>query len=99
METVSLKDLQQFFQNPAKFFVERRLEFRLPEDQEFLSDEEPFFVTGLDAFNFKQEIVEAFLDRRPSDKILSAWKGGGHLPPGPTGVWKPTTWLRKPSRS
>jgi exodeoxyribonuclease V gamma subunit len=85
-KTVSLKDLQRFFQNPAKFFVERRLEFRLPEDGELLSDEEPFSVDGLDAFDFKQEIVEAFLDRRPPEKLLAAWKGGGHLPPGPTGV-------------
>ena len=85
-KTVSLKDLQQFFQNPAKFFVQRRLEFRLPEDRELLSDEEPFSVAGLDAFNFKQEIVEAFLNRQPPEKVLAAWQGGGQLPPGATGI-------------
>jgi exodeoxyribonuclease V gamma subunit len=84
-KTVLLKDLQHFFQNPAKYFVEHRLEFRLPEDQELLSDEEPFAVDGLDAFNFKQEIVGAFLERRLPEKLLSAWTGGGQLPPGPTG--------------
>ncbi len=83
---VSLKDLQSFFQNPAKFFVQRRLDFRLPEDEELLSDEEPFSVGGLDAFNFKQEIVEAFLDKRPLEKLLAAWQGGGQLPPGATGI-------------
>jgi exodeoxyribonuclease V gamma subunit len=85
-KTVSLKDLQRFFQNPAKFFVERRLELRLPEEKDFLSDEEPFSVDGLDAFRFKQEIVEAFLNQRPADELLAAWKGGGRLPPGPTGA-------------
>jgi exodeoxyribonuclease V gamma subunit len=83
---VSIKDLQSFFQNPAKYFVQRRLDFRLPEDKELLSDEEPFSVDGLNAFNFKQEIVEAFLDKRPLDKLLAAWQGGGQLPPGATGI-------------
>ncbi len=83
---VSIKDLQSFFQNPAKFFVQRRLDFRLPEDEELLSDEEPFSVGGLNAFNFKQEIVEAFLDKRPLEKLLAAWQGGGQLPPGATGI-------------
>ena len=85
-KTILLKDLQQFFQNPAKFFVQRRLEIRLPEDRELLSDEEPFSVDGRDAFVFKQEIVEAFLDRRTPEKVLAAWQGGGQLPPGPTGI-------------
>ena len=85
-KTVSLRDLQNFFHNPAKFFVQRRLEFRLPEDHELLSDEEPFFVDGLDAYSFKQEIVEAFLNRQPPEKVLSAWHGGGRLPPGATGI-------------
>ena len=85
-KTVSIKDLQNFFQNPAKFFVQRRLDFRLPEDKELLSDEEPFSVDALDAFNFKQEIVEAFLEKRPPEKLLAAWQGGGQLPPGATGI-------------
>ena len=85
-KNISLRDLQSFFQNPAKFFVQRRLEFRLPEDEELLSDEEPFSVGGRDAFNFKQEIIEAFLNRQPVEKILAAWPGGGQLPPGATGI-------------
>jgi len=83
---VSIKDLQSFFQNPAKFFVQRRLDFRLPDDEDLLSDEEPFTADGLNAFNFKQEIVEAFLDKRPLERLLAAWQGGGQLPPGVTGV-------------
>ena len=85
-KNVPLKDLQSFFQNPAKFFVQRRLDFRLPEDKELLSDEEPFSVDALDAFNFKQEIIEAFFDKRPPEGLLAAWQGGGQLPPGATGI-------------
>ena len=83
---VSIKDLQSFFQNPARFFVQRRLDFSLPEDKELLSDEEPFSVDALDAFNFKQEIVEAFLEKRAPEKLLAAWQSGGQLPPGATGI-------------
>ena len=85
-KNVSLKDLQYFLQNPARFFVQRRLDFRLPDDQELLSDEEPFSVDALDAFNFKQEIIEAFVDKRAPEKLLAAWQGGGQLPPGATGI-------------
>ena len=85
-KTVLLNDLQSFFQNPAKFFVQRRLEFRLPEDAESLSDEEPFSVAGLAAFNFKQEIVEAILAKQSPEKLLAAWQGGGQWPPGATGI-------------
>ena len=84
-KSVSLADLQKFFDNPAKFFVQRRLEFRLPEDHELLSDEEPFSVDGLDAFNFKQEMVEAILNQRPVENLMAVWTGGGRLPPGATG--------------
>ena len=84
-KTVALTDLQKFFDNPAKFFVQRRLGFRLPEDQELLSDEEPFAVDSLDAFHFKQEIVAAAVAGHPPENLVSAWQGGGRLPPGPTG--------------
>ena len=84
-KTISLADLQKFFDNPAKFFVERRLEFRLPRDNELLADEEPFAVDGRAAFQLKQEIIEASLTERSSETLLAAWQGGGQLPPGATG--------------
>ena len=84
-KTVSLADLQRFFDNPAKFFIERRLEFCLPRDNELLADEEPFAVDGRDAFQLKQEIVEASLTQRSSESLLAAWQSGGQLPPGATG--------------
>jgi exodeoxyribonuclease V gamma subunit len=85
-KTVSLRDLQYFFQNPAKFFVKRRLEFRLPDDGELLADEELFSVGGLDAYQLKQEILDAFFERRPVEKLLAAWQAGGRLPVGSVGA-------------
>jgi len=85
-QTVSLRDLLSFFQNPARFFIQRRMEFRLPEDRDILPDDERFCLDKLDVYRFKQEIIEAVLDRRPLEKLAATWQGGGQLPPGPSGL-------------
>ena len=85
-ETVALKDLQAFFRNPAKFFVEKRLEFRLPEDDEALSDDEPFGVEGLAAYQCKQDILDALFTAKPRAQLIAQWRGNGALPPGEAGA-------------
>jgi exodeoxyribonuclease V gamma subunit len=84
-KTVTLRDLQFFYRNPSRFFVEKRLEFRLPTDKDLLQEEEPFSVDGLDAFAFKQEILDSFFSRKSRSQLLAVWKGSGQLPPGPAG--------------
>jgi len=84
-KAVTLRDLQFFFRNPSRFFVEKRLEFRLPEDRDLLQEEEPFSVGGLEAFNLKQQILDSFFDQKPISRLVSVWKGSGLLPPGPAG--------------
>jgi exodeoxyribonuclease V gamma subunit len=85
-ETVALKDLQAFFRNPAKFFVEKRLEFRLPEDDEAMSDDEPFGVEGLDAYQCKQDILDALFTATPRAQLIAQWRGNDALPPGEAGA-------------
>jgi exodeoxyribonuclease V gamma subunit len=85
-KTASLRNLQWFFRNPSRFFVEKRLEFRLPEDKELLQEEEPFSLDGLEAFQCKQEILESLFTQRSRSSLIAAWKGSGQLPPGPTGA-------------
>lgn len=83
---LALKDLQSFFRNPAKFFVNHRLEFKLPEDKELLQDEEPFELNKLQEFQRKQEALESALDGRNQPNLLPLWKGRGQLPPGAVGT-------------
>ena len=71
-KTVTLKDLQFFYRNPSRFFVEKRLEFRLPTDKDLLQEEEPFSVDGLDAFAFKQEILD-FIQAAHDFNILNGF--------------------------
>ena len=85
-KTVTLRDLQSFFRNPSRFFVERRLEFKLPEDKELLQEEEPFSLDALEAYHCKQDVLESLFTRKPRLALLAAWKGSGLLPPGPAGT-------------
>jgi exodeoxyribonuclease V gamma subunit len=80
---VTLKNLQSFYRNPSCFFVQKRLEFRLPEDKDLLQEEEPFSVDGLEAYHCKQEILDAIFNKKSAAQLLAVWKGSGQLPPGP----------------
>jgi exodeoxyribonuclease V gamma subunit len=84
-KTVTLKNLQSFYHNPCRFFVEKRLEFKLPEDTDLLQEEEPFSVDGLEAYHCKQEVLDAIFDKKSRSQLLAVWKGSGQLPPGPAG--------------
>lgn len=84
--TVALRDLQRFFRNPARAFVEKTLEFKLPEDKDLILDEEPFSVDGLDVFQCKQAVLEAHLSGKPAAQLIQVWRGQGKLPPGPAGL-------------
>jgi exodeoxyribonuclease V gamma subunit len=84
-KTVTLRDLQSFYRNPSRYFIEKRLEFRLPTDKDLLQEEEPFSVDGLEAFTCKQEILDSLFSRKPRSQLLAVWKGSGQLPPGPAG--------------
>jgi len=82
---VALRELQRFYRNPSQVFLEKSLEFRLPEDNELLLDEEPFTLDALAAFQCKQEALECGIAGRPASSLLATWKGSGRLPPGPAG--------------
>jgi len=85
-KAVTLKNLQSFYHNPCRFFVEKRLEFKLPEDGDLLQEEEPFSVDGLEAYRCKQEVLDAIFDKKSRSQLLAVWKGSGQLPPGPAGA-------------
>jgi exodeoxyribonuclease V gamma subunit len=86
LKTISLKELEWFMRNPSRYFVEKRLEFRLPEVKELLVDEEPFSLDGLVAYQYKQEVLDALFSRRPTSRLIAGWRGSGNLPPGPVGT-------------
>ncbi len=84
-EAIPLQELKWFFKNPCRVFVERSLQFRLPEDGDQLLDEEPFTLDGLSAYRCKQEALEGLVLKREPEGLMATWKGSGQLPPGPVG--------------
>ena len=58
----------------------------MPKDEDLLQEEEPFSVDGLEAYNCKQEVLDAIFNKKSSAQLLAVWKGSGQLPPGPAGA-------------
>ena len=82
---VSLRDLADFFCNPAKFFVQKRLNIKLSEVPEGLDEAEPFIVDGRDSYTIKQDMVEKQLEGAPVDGLNAALRCSGELPLGHVG--------------
>jgi exodeoxyribonuclease V gamma subunit len=87
LSEVALVDLHRFLKHPIRYFLERRLELRLPRDQDAPSGTFPTAVAGLDAWRLGSELLElrmelhlTHLDRSGSgleDALLAltdAWK-------------------------
>jgi exodeoxyribonuclease V gamma subunit len=63
---VELKSLLDFFGNPARHFVRRRLGLLLEEEKDDLDDDEPFEIDRLKAYKIKEELVARALDGAPA---------------------------------
>lgn len=83
--TITLDDLADFFCNPARFIVTRRLGARLPVEEEPPRDDESFALPGLDEYFIRQCVVEAVVEGRPLDTQYPLLKAAGVLPPGEAG--------------
>ena len=88
LRTVTLKNLQSCYRNPSRFFVTKRLEYRLPEDKDMMEDQEPFALDALAAFKLKQTAVDLLLEKAESrkQKVVSLWKAQGEVPPAAAGT-------------
>ncbi|MCS7337550.1 MAG: exodeoxyribonuclease V subunit gamma [Verrucomicrobiae bacterium] len=82
---LTLDDLAEFFSNPARFIVTRRLGARLPIDEEPPPDEDAFALGPLDAYAVKQHLVEAAVEGKSPDTQYTIFKAAGLLPPAEAG--------------
>ncbi len=71
--------LVKFFANPAKYFLERRLNLRLPKSEEAVDDCEPLLVEALDRWKLQHRLVRGGAGV-PND--LRLWQAEGVLPAG-----------------
>ncbi|UCD89658.1 MAG: exodeoxyribonuclease V subunit gamma [Desulfobacterales bacterium] len=84
-KTLDIKDLSQFFNNPARFFLERRLGVYLYETMEVPDERENFIIDPLIAYQMGQDMVKNRLSGSDLKDLLPQQKALGRLPHGRVG--------------
>jgi exodeoxyribonuclease V gamma subunit len=84
--TVDVAALGEFFCNPARWLVTRRLGLRFEEKEEVLEEVEPFEVAALDGYAIRQDLVELGRKGANPRDALRLMKASGRLPLGETGA-------------
>lgn len=82
---ISLNELIAFYRSPAKYFLEKRLCLRLPQEEWADEESEPFAVDGLTAYQIKQDLLEKTLAAANDEQVLAASRAAGMLPVGVAG--------------
>ena len=84
--TVDAGALAEFFCNPARWLVTRRLGLRFEEQDEALEEVEPFAVAALDGYTMRQALVDMGLRGASPKDALQLMKASGRLPLGEAGA-------------
>ena len=82
--SVELRELIAFWKNPSRYFVRKRLGLSLWENEDCLSDIEPFDVDHLERYRIKEELLANELE---TGELLSSevFQARGILPAGTMG--------------
>ena len=84
-KTIDVFDLIQFFSNPSRYLINRRLGLYLGEESRILDDEEPFEVKGLEKYLLESKLLEDRIAGRDLRKLQRIIKAAGQLPHGAMG--------------
>ncbi len=87
---VPLEALIRFLRHPTAYFLRERLGITVWDDEETLSDDEPFTIAGLERHRLADEWLERALAGADADSHRALVAGRGDLPEGPfgTGAWR-----------
>ncbi|MDQ3115872.1 MAG: exodeoxyribonuclease V subunit gamma [Verrucomicrobiota bacterium] len=77
--------LIRFFGHPAKFFIEQRLELRLPRMNGMLEDSEPLEIDSLAKYWLQQDLLTHALRGDSLAQLLPVLRATGEFPPGHAG--------------
>ena len=83
---VTLYDLAEFFANPCKHFLRRRLGIYLEQRDESFAECEPFSLDHLGKYTLGQEIVATLIKGENLDNHRAVARSRGELPPGECGT-------------
>ncbi len=84
-KTLTIKDLCDFYFNPCRFLLRRRLGIQLEDETLVLDEKEPFSLESLDKYQLQQRILGAKLSQQNVDAIRSLARAEGQLPHGVVG--------------
>ncbi len=85
MKNVTVGDLERFFANPARFFLNRRFGIYLGEDEAALEETESFELKGLPKYILEQELIESLSAGGAGGGRFDLMKASGRLPHGTPG--------------
>ena len=77
----------RFFGNPARYLLNKRLGIYLDDETGILDENEPFDLSGLERYQFEQDLVNRILQKLDLKNYHSAAKASGQLPHGAPGEW------------
>lgn len=84
---LSIKALSTFFNNPAKYLLEKRLGIYLHEKADILDERENFRLDHLEKYMLDQELVTTRLSGSSLKDIYPVIKASGELPHGKVGEY------------
>jgi len=85
-KTIELESLCQFFSNPARFLLRRRLGIYLSDESAVMDENEPFELNNLEAYLIREELVNRALHDTPIRDAYTHMQAAGRLPHGSPGV-------------
>ena len=77
--------LIRFFGHPAKFFIEQRLDLRLPRMDGMLEESEPLEIDSLAKYRLQQDLLTHALRGDSLEELRPVLRATGELPPGHAG--------------
>ncbi|MCP4665372.1 MAG: exodeoxyribonuclease V subunit gamma [Deltaproteobacteria bacterium] len=85
MKTLDLEDLCRFFQNPARFLLEKRLGLYLGRKRPLLEDQESFDLKDLERYVMGEKLLKWRLRGRDPKGFFRLARASGSLPHGTVG--------------
>lgn len=81
-DVIDLDDLIAFLEHPVKAFVRRRLDVRLPSEEDEVTDAIPAELGNLDKWEVGRHLLDGQLSGHDTDRILAVLRASGVIPPG-----------------
>ncbi len=82
---ISVNELINFYKNPVKYFLEKRLCLKIPEKNFASEESEPFTIDSLDKYKIKQDLLEKRLINSDIKEVYDICRAQGVFPIGAAG--------------